>query len=229
MVGEKFTHRTDAARAKVVDVVDDTVAFFQLEDVADGSEEILGNHDPLVGIHLDAELLVDLVTTDAGEVIFLRIEEQTLEKRAGVSGRRWISRAEFPINVLEGGFFVFRGVLAERFEENFVFATVDDLDVLVAEGEKLADDTDREWLVSLGDGEFPIEDVFERNFMAEFTFVHGFAEGEGFWRIEMADDVAVGRVAEHPQESGGEEFTTAAAAVEVDVEQIIRVELHFEP
>ena len=30
LVGKKFTHRTHAARAKVVDVVDDTVAFFKI-------------------------------------------------------------------------------------------------------------------------------------------------------------------------------------------------------
>ena len=45
----------------------------------------------------------------------------------------------------------------------------------------------------------------------------------------MADDVAVRRVTEHAQERGREELTTAAAAVEIDIEQIVGVELHFEP
>ena len=136
----------------MVDVVDDTVAFFQLEDVADGSEEILGNHDPLVGIHLDAELLVDLVTADAGKVILLRVEEKTLEQRAGVGSGRWISGAEFPIDILERGFLILRRILAERLEKNFVLTAVDDFDVLVTERQKLADDADRERLVSLRDG-----------------------------------------------------------------------------
>ena len=229
LVGEKLTHRTDAAGAKVVDVIDDTVAFFQLEDVADGGEEILGNHDPLVGIHLDAELLVDLVTTDAGEVVFLRIEEETLEQRAGVGGGRWISGAELAIDVLECGFLVFRRVLAERLEKNFVLTTVDDFDVLVAERQKLADDADRERLVSLRDGQFTIENVLERNLVTELAFVHRLAQRKRFGRVEVADDVAVGRVAEHAQERGGEEFTTAAAAVKIDIEQVVGVELHFEP
>ena len=45
----------------------------------------------------------------------------------------------------------------------------------------------------------------------------------------MADDVAVRRIAEHAQEGGGEELAAAAAAVEIDVEQVVGVELHFEP
>ena len=84
---------------------------------------------------LDAELLVDLVTTDAGEVVFLRIEEQTLEQGAGVGGGRRIAGAEFAIDVLERGFLVLRRILAERLEEDFVLAAVDDFDRLVAEGD----------------------------------------------------------------------------------------------
>ena len=79
LVGKKLTHSADAAGTKVIDVIDDAFALFQLQDVADGGEEILGNHDALVGIDTNAELLVDLVTADAGEIVFLRVEEQPLE------------------------------------------------------------------------------------------------------------------------------------------------------
>ena len=229
LVGKKFTDRTNAARTKVVNIVDDTVAFFQLEDVTDGREEILGDHDPLIGIHLDAELLVDLVTAHASEVVFLRIEEQTLEQSASVGSRWRIPRAELAVDVLERGFFVLRRILAERLEKNFVFAAVDHFDSLVAESQQLADDADGEWLVSLCHGQFAIEDIFERHFVAEFAFVHRLAERKGFWGIEVANNVAVRRVAEHTQERGRKEFTTAAAAVEVDIEQIVGVELDFEP
>ena len=79
LVGKKLAYRADAAGTKVIDVIDDAFALFQLQDVADGGEEILGHHNALVGIDSNAEFLVDLVTADAGEVVFLRVEEQALE------------------------------------------------------------------------------------------------------------------------------------------------------
>jgi len=45
----------------------------------------------------------------------------------------------------------------------------------------------------------------------------------------MRHDVTVGRVTEDAQESGREEFPAAAAAVEVDVEQVVGIELYFQP
>src|SRR5690606_17796967 len=69
LVRKKFTHCTDAAGTKVVDIVDHTVTFFQAKDVAHGCEEILWHHDALIGIHFDTKLLVDLVATHASEVV----------------------------------------------------------------------------------------------------------------------------------------------------------------
>ena len=87
--------------------------------------------DALVEIDLDAELLIDLVTTDAAEVVVLRIEEEALEQRARVRHGRRIARAQAAIDVLERLFLVLRRILLERLDDGVVVRDVDDLDVLV--------------------------------------------------------------------------------------------------
>ena len=47
--------------------------------------------------------------------------------------------------------------------------------------------------------------------------------------VEKLDDLLVRAVAERAEESGREEFPAAFAAIEIDVEQVVRVELHLEP
>ena len=86
LVAEEFADGADAAGAEVVDVIEDALAGLELEDVADGAEEVLGDHDALVGVDAELELLVDLVAADAGEVVFLGVEEEALEEGAGVGG-----------------------------------------------------------------------------------------------------------------------------------------------
>ena len=86
------------------------------------------------------ELLVDLVTTDAADVVALRVEEETLEQRLRV-GHGWrISGTEAAINVLQRLFGVVRRVLLEALDDRVVVLDVDDLDRLDLEIEQLADD-----------------------------------------------------------------------------------------
>src|SRR5690606_32162106 len=117
----------------------------------------------------------------------------------------------------------------ERLEKDFVLAAVDDLDGLVAERKKLADDVDGQRLVGLRHDKLTIEDILERHLVAEFAFVHLVAEGMGLRRIEVTDDVAVARVAEDTQESRRQELPAAAAAVEVNVKQVVGVKPHLQP
>lgn len=85
LVGDELADGADAAVAKVVDVVD-------LEALLAGSEgqQVAQRRDDiLVGEHRDlflggeVELLVDLVTADAGQIVALRVKEQALEQAAG--------------------------------------------------------------------------------------------------------------------------------------------------
>ena len=87
LVGEQFAHGADAAAAEVIDVVQRAFAVSQAEQIFGRGDEIFLGQDALVEIDFDAELLIDLVTTDAAEVVTLRIEEQALEQARARSRR----------------------------------------------------------------------------------------------------------------------------------------------
>src|SRR5690606_30659210 len=59
--------------------------------------------------------------------------------------------------------------------------------------------------------------------------VHLLLQLERLDAVEIRDDVAVRRIPERTQEGGCKELATAAAAVEVDVKQVVRIELDFKP
>jgi hypothetical protein len=69
----------------VVDVVDllGGVAGVEREQVAQGRDDVLVGEGGLRRVDVELELLVDLVTTDLGEVIALRVEIEALEQRTG--------------------------------------------------------------------------------------------------------------------------------------------------
>jgi hypothetical protein len=67
----------------------------------------LGQHAAVLVV-LEAELLDDLVTTDAAEVITLRIEEKALDQGAGICRSGRITRSEAAINILQRFLFVLR-------------------------------------------------------------------------------------------------------------------------
>src|SRR5439155_21172153 len=75
----------------------------------------------------------------------------------------------------------------------------------------------------------PIEDISDQErrpelFRAEFP-----APLQGLDRVEEFDHFLVGAIAQCAEKSCGEEFTAAFPAIEMDVEQIARIKLHFDP
>ena len=90
LVLDQLAHRADAAIAEVVDVVDVglVAALPQLHKVGDRSLDVFRGERRLLVRQVQAQLLVDLVATDLGEVVTLRVEEQPVEQRAGGLDRR---------------------------------------------------------------------------------------------------------------------------------------------
>ena len=122
LVGEQFAHGADAAAAEVIDVVQRAFARLQAEQILRRGDEIFLGQNALVEIDFDAELLVDLVTADAAEIVLLRIEEQALEKRAGVRGGRRIARTQAAVDILQRLFLVVRRILLQRLDDGVVVA-----------------------------------------------------------------------------------------------------------
>ena len=84
LVGDELADRADAAVAEVVDVVDllGLVARVQGEQVAQGLDDVLVGEGRHRGVNVQSELLVDLVATDLGDIVTLRVEEQAVEQGA---------------------------------------------------------------------------------------------------------------------------------------------------
>ena len=104
LVGDELADGTDAAVAKVVDVVDleALLAGSEGQQVAQRSDDILvGEHRDLF-LGGEVELLVDLVATDAGQIVALRVKEQALEQAAGsIHGGR-LARTQATVDLDEG-------------------------------------------------------------------------------------------------------------------------------
>src|SRR5690606_32582645 len=95
LVGEKFTHCPDTPAAKVIDVIQNTVYTLEADEIFHRRHEIFLGHHAFGEIDIEAQFLVDFVTSDTTEIVFLGIKKQTLEQAAGVRNRWRIARAEF--------------------------------------------------------------------------------------------------------------------------------------
>ena len=99
LIGEQLADRSDAAAAKMIDVIQRAFAAAQVDQIFDRSDKIFVSQNSLGQIDIDAQLLVDLVTANAAEIIFLWIEKEALEERARVRHRRRVARAQPAVNV----------------------------------------------------------------------------------------------------------------------------------
>ena len=148
LVLQELAHGADAAVAEVVDVVDVTLAVFQLDQVAHHLEDVLAGERHAVKRHVHAELVVQLQAADRGEVVALGVEEQVLEQdQRALQGRR-IARTQPPVDLdqrLVGG--------ADLVDQDGVAEAGGDVQVVDEEhlegGDPLLDD-----LLELRQGEF---------------------------------------------------------------------------
>ncbi len=95
----------------MIDVVERAFAAAQADQILDRTDEILVGDDAFREVDIDPELLVDLVTAHASEVIFLRVEKETLQERLRVRDRRRIAGAQLAVDVFQRLFLVVRGIL----------------------------------------------------------------------------------------------------------------------
>ena len=222
------------------------------------TEQVLGRGDQVL-LHqnarfllvLQAELLVDFITTDTAQIVALRIEEQTLEQRAGVGSRGRISRAQATVNILQRLLFVLGRILLEAFDHDaLVHRGVHDLDFGHAQFGDLLDDSLGQrlkrarhhqplFLVGRIMDENPVGEILELLRFLDREFLDVVKQLENFLirtpglfaivlalEIDAALDIQKGEGAE---QGGGQEFPAAFFAVQIHVKQITGVELRFIP
>jgi hypothetical protein len=181
---------------------------------------------------MSSTVMVDLVATNAAQVVTLGVLEKALDEGAGVRRCRRFARAEALVNVFEGFLFVAGRVLLEAAHDGAVVGGgVDDRDLGDASGFDAADDRAGERLEGAGKNHalFGVHEVFNEDELGDALHFEGVGNGQFLNLVEEVQDVVVGREAERAQERRNKELAAAAAAVEVDVEKVVLVELAFEP
>ena len=104
LVGDELAHGTDAAVAKVVDVVglEAVLACSKGQQVAKGGNDVLVGKDGDILGGVQTELLVDLIAANTSKVVALRVEQQALEQAAGsIHGGR-LARTQATVDLDEG-------------------------------------------------------------------------------------------------------------------------------
>ncbi len=87
----------------------------------------------------------------------------------------------------------------------------------------------RQRLERAGNGDFPVANVGDEHLGGDVLVLELLAQGEVLDLVEKIDDLLVRAEPEGAQEGGGEELPAAFAAVKINVEQVVGVELNLEP
>jgi hypothetical protein len=137
---DELADRPDPAVAEVVDVVDHPLAEAEAEEVLEDLDVILGGQRLVLERRLQAELDVELEPADAGEIVFLGIEEQAVEEVVGALLGVGLARPQLAVDLAEGLGLVLTEVLLERRAPNEpgpVVLGVEDLERLSPAGQEI--------------------------------------------------------------------------------------------
>ena len=231
LVGNQLTHGTHAAAAQVVDVVHLALSVLQLEHVFDGRQEVNGLDETHVLRHVQTELLVDLVATDAGQVVLLLLLEQAVQSRGSLLHGGRITGAELAENLLESGLTVVSQVLLEGLDEGLLLALVNDLDFLDAQILHATQSGTADGLVGLGNhvhAGVTVLHILKGNKVLKLLARH-ILKTDALDGVELLHQLAVRFIAQIAQESRGKELATAAAAIQEHVHQVAGVKLYLQP
>ena len=169
------------------------------------------------------------MTTHAAQVVALGVKEKALEHAAGILNGWRIARAQLAVDIFEGLVLVVGGIFFEGFDDRIVVLRVNDLHGFVAQADQLTNNGCRERFKGASNSDLSVADIGDENLGGDFLLVELLAEFEVLCFVEKIDDLLVGREAHGAKESRGKKFTTALAAVEVDIEEVCGIELNFDP
>ena len=104
----------------MIDVIERAFAAAQIDQVFDRGDKIAVRQNSLVEVNVDTKLLVQFITPDSSEIIFLGIEKQSFQKRARVGNCWRIARALAAVNILERFFLIVRWIFSQRLHHRVV-------------------------------------------------------------------------------------------------------------
>ena len=114
----------------------------QRDEVLDRRDDVLDGQDRVAERLVEAQLLVDLVATDLGQVVALRVEVEVVQQRAGGLGGDLLARTELAVDVAERILLGEDGVLRERVLDGLVTGELVQ-DVFTGQAQGLQEHRDR--------------------------------------------------------------------------------------
>ena len=232
LIGEQLADGADATGTQVIDVIDDAHAALQANEIFRRGDDVAGLQDALLKFDLQTELLVNLVATNAAEVVTLRIKEETLEQGFRVRGSRRLAGTKAFVDFLEGFFFVAGRIFFQRTDEGtFVHGGINDAqrrDVVFLERthDRLREGLER---AREHDALLGIDGVFYEDERGNVFEIEGLGDLQILDVVEKIQQIDVRAITDSAKERRDEELAATTAAIEIDVKQIVIVELHFEP
>src|SRR5205807_1324013 len=189
-----------------IDIVERALAAPQVDQVLDRGDEIFVRQNSFRKIDIDPKFLIDFVTSDATEIVFLRIEKESFEQSTGIRDRRRIAGPKSAIYILESFFLIVRRIFPKRFYDRVIIRDIDDLNLFDAQTHDLANRRQGEWLKRAGNGNFAVKHLRSQHFGCKLFFVEFLAELEVLYAVKKFDDFFIRSVAKRSQECGGEKF-----------------------
>src|SRR5947208_6978953 len=231
LVGEQFAHRAHTPAAQVIDVVHTTLGFLEAKQILRRTHQVFFGQNARIAV-FQAQLLIDLVTTHAAQIVALRIEKQTLDERAGIGSGRRIAGTQTTVDVLQCLFFIFRGVLFEAFDDDaIVHRGVHHANLRDAKFGDLLDHRFGQRFKRARDNDslFLVHRVFDQHFILDVVQIFRRPDGQFLDVVKQFENVSIAAVTQGAEESDHQNFSHYLLALQVNRKQIARVELRFIP
>ena len=229
LIRQQFANRAHPTTAQMIDIVERTLTPAQIDQILDRRDKIFVGQDPLSGIDVDPEFLVDFVPPDASKIIFFRIKEESLKQGAGIRYRRWITRPKTPVNILERFLLVMGRIFPKRLHDRVIVRNVDHFHLVNLERHDLADGRQSQWLERTRYRHLAVTNLGSEHFSGQLLFVESLAQLQIFDVVKQFDNFFVGSVAKRAEERSGEKLAATLASIEINVKKISRIKLHLNP
>src|SRR5713101_3956019 len=229
LIRQQFANRAHPTTAQVVDVVECALASAQIDQILDRRDEIFVGQNPLSGIDVDPEFLIDFIAADAPKIVFFRIEKEPFEQSACIRHGRRITGTKAPVNVLERFLLVMGRIFPKRLHDRVIVRNVDHFHLVNLERHDLADGRQSQRLERARYRHLAVTNLASEHFGGQLFFVEPLAQLQIFNVVKKFDDFFVRPITKRAKECGGEKLPAALAPIEINVKKISRIKLHLNP
>ena len=236
LILQQFANRAHAAIAQMVNVVNvaGRIAVTQTHQILGGLDKIFLDEHAHLGIHIATQLLVDLVTANQTQIITAHVKEHPLEQGLGILDVWRIARTQATINLFQR---IIRGVgpIALQATNKIIThgAGIDNAHLFDAGVLHRLHQLGGERFKFMGN-EIPLDiggiaDILGGEMGGKVLQFRQFRQRQFLHPIDGVKQLHIGSVTDGAQKRADQELAAATATIQINVDQIIDVELDFQP